>query len=88
MSRMQSYATHCSDVETRTDKAKEEILKMIQGDTLEAVMNLSENEFERKNRDFLLIENFNRHKLYQNRKYQQSVSGVNGIWRDEGSRVF
>ena len=38
--------------------AKDEILKKIQGETLNAIGSLSEQEYERKNKDSLLIENF------------------------------
>jgi len=53
-----SYAYHTTEMHHRTEKTKEEILKRIQGDTLEVISGLSEVEFERKNKVALFNENF------------------------------
>jgi hypothetical protein len=45
------------EVDSKTEKAKEEILKKIQSDTLEAIGSLSEQEHERKNKEALLLSN-------------------------------
>jgi hypothetical protein len=42
----------------RNEKAKEEILKRIQEDTLDAISTLTEDEFERKNKESFIIDNF------------------------------
>jgi len=45
------------EVDSKTEKAKEEILKKIQSDTLEAIGSLSEQEHERKNKEAFLLSN-------------------------------
>ena len=57
-----NFAQRVREVESKTDKAKEEILKKIQTDTLDAIGVLSEVEFERKNKDALLLDNFMRNR--------------------------
>ena len=53
-----SYANHAIEMHQRSEKAKDDILKRMQGDILEVISHLSEIEFERKNKIALLNENF------------------------------
>ena len=65
----------------KNDKAKDEILKRIQEETLETIGSLSEQEFERKNKDALLIDNFIRDRLSEKRVHLKQVLGAKGTWR-------
>ena len=56
--RRKKYALRVVETINNNEKAKDEILKRIQEETLDAIGSLSELEFERKNKDGLLIDNF------------------------------
>ena len=66
---------------SKNEKAKDEILKKIQGETLDAIGSLSEVEFERKNKDSLLIDNFIRDRYSVQKSHLKQVLGCRGPWR-------
>ena len=72
----------------KNDKAKDEILKKIQEETLDTIGNLSEQEFERKNKDALLIDNFLRERFSERRGLLKSVLGPKGPWRQKWDPCF
>lgn len=55
---------HILEMQSRTDKTKDEILKRMQSDILEVISSLSEIEFERKNKIALLTDHFQREQNY------------------------
>ena len=56
-------------------------MKKIQGETLDAIGSLSEVEFERKNKDSLLIDNFIRDRYEVQKSHLKQVLGCKGPWR-------
>ena len=73
---------------SKNDKAKDEILKRIQEETLDTIGSLSEQEFERKNKGALLIDNFMRERHSQQRFHLNSVLGPKGTWRQKWDPSF
>ena len=80
-SRRKAYAQRDSETVSKNEKAKDEILKKIQGETLDAIGSLSEVEFERKNKDSLLIDNFIRDRYNVQKNHLKQVLGCKGPWR-------
>ena len=80
-SRRKAYAQRDSETVSKNEKAKDEILKKIQGETLDAIGSLSEVEFERKNKDSLLIDNFIRDRYEVQKSHLKQVLGCKGPWR-------
>jgi len=68
-SRRRAYALRVVETISKNEKAKDEILKRIQEETLDTIGSLSEHEFERKNKDALLIDNFIRERYSDQRAY-------------------
>ena len=72
----------------KNEKAKDEILKKIQEETLDTIGTLSEHEFERKNKDALLVDNFIRERHQEQRAYLKQVLGSKGSWRQKWDPAF
>jgi hypothetical protein len=75
-------------MQQKTDKTKDEILKRMQGDTLEVISSFSETEFERKNKVALLCENLSREQKYYWKKIKQSLYASKGAWKSIGNVYF
>ena len=72
----------------KDEKAKDEILKRIQEETLDTIGSLSEQEFERKNKDALLIDNFIRERYEEQRAHLKHMIGAKGLWRQKWDPCF
>ena len=66
---------------SKNDKAQDEILKRMQEETLDTIGSLTELEFERKNKNALLIDNFLRERYSEKRAHLKQVLGPKGTWR-------
>lgn len=64
-SRRRTFVQRLKEVEAKTEKARDEILRKIQTDTLDAISSLTEQEHERKNKQALLQEHAVRTRLHQ-----------------------
>ena len=67
--RRKAYSHQVLETTNKNEKANDEILKRIQEETLETIGSLSEQEFERKNKDALLIDNFIRERFSEQRSH-------------------
>ena len=63
-------------------------MKRIQEETLDTIGSLSEQEFERKNKDALLIDNFIRERHQEHRTYLKQAHGARGTWRQKWDTIF
>ena len=79
--RRRAYSVQVLESINKNEKAKDEILKRIQEETLETIGSLSEQEFERKNKDALMVDNFIRERYCEKRGHLKQVLGAKGTWR-------
>lgn len=79
--RRKAYARRLIETAKRDEKAKDEILKRIQEETLTAVGTLSEEETNRKNKEGFLIDHFIRDLFGEQKLYLKQVLGPRGTWR-------
>mmetsp|Transcript_13445 Transcript_13445/g.17033 ORF Transcript_13445/g.17033 Transcript_13445/m.17033 type:complete len:140 (-) Transcript_13445:3578-3997(-) len=86
--RRKAYSSQVIETIGKNDKAKDEILKRIQEETLDTIGNLTEHEFERKNKSALLIDNFIRERYSEKREHTKIVLGPKGTWRQKWEPCF
>ena len=86
--RRRAYAVQVLETMSKDEKAKDEILKRIQEETLDTIGSLSEQEFERKNKDALLIDNFIRERYEEQRAHLKQMIGAKGLWRQKWDPCF
>ena len=73
--RRNQYVQRESESESKNEQAKDEILKHIQEETLETISELSETEFERKNKNALLIDKAIRERKVEKKRHIKQVTG-------------
>ena len=82
-----NYASHFLETQMSNDKAKEDILRRMQIDTIEVIGMLSEEEFERKNRVALLNDDFIRRARMGWRSAKRQQIGGKGLWKCDPTRL-